>query len=237
MQYSQNDYIFLGKQVAAGTYVRRSTFLLALVLALLVGMGLGSFVFPKGGGLALPLQVDGGAGASGGAVPSGELTATILQHEQNLRQNPDNAAEWAHLGNLYYDADEPQKSINAYERSLALEPNNTSVLVDCGVMYRELEQYDKALEYFDKALKLDPTHETALFNTGIVLYHDQKKTEQGLDAWRRLVQINPQAVTPRGGLVSDMIKELARYTRPTYARACPRWGRASGSSACLRARL
>ena len=208
MQYTQNDYVFLGKQVAEGKYIRYSTFLLALVLSLLLGVAVGRYVLPSGGaGFALPQQ--SGQGQHGSAGNSSQLAAMILQHEQDLQKNPNDAEAWAHLGNLYYDAHEPQKSVNAYERSLALAPGNTSVLVDCGVMYRELNQYDKALEYFSKALSIDPKHEIAHFNTGIVLYHDLKKTQEGLDAWRRLITLNPQAKTPRGDLVSDMINEIA----------------------------
>ena len=80
-------------------------------------------------------------------------------------------------------------------------------------MFREMKNYDKALEYFKKALEIEPRHEIALFNTGIVLYHDLNRREEGLAAWRKLVQINPRAKAPGGGLVSDLLKEYESGTR------------------------
>lgn len=206
--YNQNDYVFLGKQVAEGKHVSHSTFILALILALLVGIGIGRYVLPQGG-FSLPAT---GSDAAGQAPFTGsglqpDLGNSILQHEDTVRREPDNAEAWAHLGNLYYDAGKAQQAISAYEKALVLKPGNTSVIVDCGVMYRELGNYEKALEYFNEALKIDPKHEIALFNSGIVLYHDLKRTEEGLAIWRKLVQINPRAKTPRGDLVSDFIKE------------------------------
>ena len=139
--------------------------------------------------------------------PNKQLFDSILQHEEELRRDPKNAESWEHLGNLYFDANDPGKAVNAYLKALELNPGNTSVLVDCGVMYRELRQYDKALEFFKKALAIDPKHEFALFNSGIVLYHDLDRKDEAMEAWRALVAINPNAKAPSGELVSDMIKK------------------------------
>lgn len=206
--YSQNDYVFLGKQVAEGKYVSHSTFILALILALLVGVAVGRYVLPQGG-FSLPAAESGAAGQTpfAGSTIQPDLANNILRHEDTIRQDPNNAEAWAHLGNLYYDAGKAQQAVDAYEKSLELKPGDTSVMVDCGVMYRELGNYEKALEYFRAALKIDPKHEIALFNSGIVLYHDLKRSDEGLAVWRSLVQVNPKAKTPRGDLVSDFIKE------------------------------
>lgn len=211
MQYSSKDYELLGKQVAAGRYVTRSTCILALILAFLVGVAVGRYLLPDVSGMMpgaqgqkRPLGEKSSAAAIG--APDKNLFASILQHEEEVRQNPKNAEAWEHLGNLYFDAKEPGKAVNAYTKALELNPNNTSVLVDRGVMYRELRQFDLALDSFKKALTLDPKHEFALFNSGIVLYHDLNRKEEALEAWRALVKINPAAKAPSGELVSDMLK-------------------------------
>ncbi len=155
-QYTQNDYIFLGKQVAEGKYVGYSTFILSLILALLIGTAIGRYVLPQGG-FALPSAGSGAVeeevSAGGGSVPN-DMVESILRHEEEVRKDPNDPEAWAHLGNLYYDTGKAQQAINAYEKSLALKPGNTSVLVDCGVMYREIKNYEKALEYFAKALQI-----------------------------------------------------------------------------------
>jgi cytochrome c-type biogenesis protein CcmH/NrfG len=207
MPYSQNDYVFLGKQVAEGRYVRYSTFLLSLILAVIAGMAVGRYLLPSD---AIRLPVPDRMETRPSDLPASidpKTLSNLLRHEEELRRNPDNADAWTHLGNLYYDAGEAEKAIRAYERSLALAPDVPDVLVDCGVMYRKIQDYNKALEYFAKALSLSPRHEIALFNTGIVLYYDLQRRSEGVDAWRKLARINPRAKSPQGRLVTDMIKD------------------------------
>jgi tetratricopeptide (TPR) repeat protein len=212
MQYSKKDYEVLGKQVAAGRYVSVATCALALVLALLAGICLGRYVFPDSGpgaeaaGAKRPLSGDSGLAAA--VNPKQQLLQSIFQHEEELRRDPSNGETWEHLGNLYFDADEPTKAVNAYNKALELNPGNTSVLVDCGVMYRQLKLYDKALEYFQRALRIDAKHENALFNSGVVLYFDMQRKEEALKVWRELVNVNPDARTPSGEPVSTMLETL-----------------------------
>jgi cytochrome c-type biogenesis protein CcmH/NrfG len=203
--HSQNEYIFLGRQVAEGKYIRYSTFLLSLVLALLVGTAVGRYLLPADG-IRLPEREQ----ARPSELPAGgdpKILANLLRHEEELRRDPDNAEAWTHMGNLYYDAGEAEKSIQAYERALTLAPDVPDVLVDCGVMYRKIKNYNKALEYFTKALAVSPRHEIALFNTGIVLYYDLRRQAEGVEAWRKLLRINPQAKSPQGRPVVDIIKD------------------------------
>lgn len=213
MQYTSKDYEFLGKQVAAGRYVSLATFALALVLTLLVGLCLGRYVFPQQGALTAegggkrPLSGDSGLAAA--VNPNKQLLQSIFQHEEDVRRDPTNVEAWEHLGNLYFDAGEPAKAVNAYNKALELSPDNTSVLVDCGVMYRQMKDYTASLDYFQKALSIDPKHENALFNSGIVLYFDLQRKEDALRAWKELVRINPQAKAPNGETVRSMIESLS----------------------------
>lgn len=211
MQYTDKDYQFLGRQVAEGRYVARSTCALALVLALLVGLCLGRYVFPNAPVVAEQKRPLGQGSSNAVSLNQDkELLQSIFRHEEQVRTDPGNVEAWEHLGNLYFDASEPQKAVNAYNKALELKPDNPSVLVDCGVMYRELKQYDKALEYFQKALKLDPKHEHALFNSGIVLYFDLQEKAKAIEAWQTLLKVKPDAKTPSGDPLADMIQSLSQ---------------------------
>jgi len=210
MQYTSKDYEVLGKQVAAGHYVGRSTCALSLVLALLIGLCLGRYVFPNQTGsvdLGQKRPLGESSEIAAAVAPNKQILQSIFQHEEDVRRDPANVEAWEHLGDLYYDAGEAQKSVNAYNRALELNPGNTSVLVDCGIMYLQLQQPEKALEYFRKALDIDPKHENALFNSGVVLYNQLDRKDEALDTWRALVKINPGFKTPSGLLVSKMIEE------------------------------
>ena len=211
MQYSAKDYEFLGRQVASGRYVARSTLLLSLVLALLAGVCLGRYLFPDMGGMTAgsteqKRPLDRNSNIAAAMDPKKQIFDSILQHEEDVRRDPKNAEAWEHLGNLYYDADEPAKSVNAYLKAIELNPTNADIMVNCGVAYRQLKQFDKALEFFQKALAVNPKQEYALFNSGIVLYHDLDRKEEAMETWRALVKIHPNAKTPTGELVTDMIK-------------------------------
>jgi tetratricopeptide (TPR) repeat protein len=209
VRYSSKELEFLGKQVAEGRCIARSVFWLALLLALLAGVGIGYLLSPSGNsGREVtdrrPLSESGAADMG----KNKELLQHIFQHEEGVRKNPDDVDAWKSLGNLYFDAGEPEKSIKAYNRALELKPGDADVLVDCGVMYRALKQYDTALEYFRKALAANPRHEHALFNSGIVLYFDLDRREEALTAWRSLARINPEAKAPNGDTLVDMIEKL-----------------------------
>ena len=212
MQYSSKDYEFLGRKVAQGHYVERATFAMALLVALLVGALLGRYVFPDTSSVVAVEEQKRPIGQQPTSSPAAggqNLAVAIKQHEDQVVREPNNAEAWEHLGNLYYDSGAPEKAISAYDKTLEIRPGNTSVLVDRGVMYREIKAYDKALESFRAALDINPKHEHALFNSGVVLHFDLKRTEEALQAWRKLVEINPNAKAPSGELVSKLIQEIS----------------------------
>jgi len=63
------------------------------------------------------------------------------------------------------------------------------------------------LAAFDKAIALDPRHDNARFNKGVVLLHDLNDRAGALAAWEELVRIRPDARTPDGQLLSEVIKQ------------------------------
>jgi cytochrome c-type biogenesis protein CcmH/NrfG len=141
---------------------------------------------------------------------SQELT-TLLQA---TRTKPDDVNAWTQLGHLYFDTGQYKKSIQAYEKSLALDPSRPDVWTDLGVMYRRTGDPTQAVKCFDRALAIDPGHETALFNKGVVLMHDIKDLNAALQAWEKLVQVNPNAQTPDGRTIKSMI-EMVKKANPS----------------------
>ena len=85
---------------------------------------------------------------------------------------------------------------------------NPNVLTDLGVMYRRNGQPEKALEAFNRAMTVDPSHEQSRFNKGIVLRYDMNDREAAIEAWEKLLEINPDAMAPNGQPVSEAIKTL-----------------------------
>lgn len=141
-------------------------------------------------------------------VQGGDLFSQIQMYSDRVAANPQDGNAWVTLGNLYFDTDQPVKSIEAYSRALAINPDNPNVLTDMGVMHRAVGEFQKALDAFAKAIAINPGHETARMNTGVVLLYDLKDKEAAIAAWQALVHVNPQAKNAEGRLVTDMIKQL-----------------------------
>lgn len=137
-----------------------------------------------------------------------DVSNRIAELELKTSQNPGNAADWIQLGNLYFDADLPEKSIAAYNKALAVNPNSADVWTDQGVMYRKTGQFDKAIACFDKAVQVDPKHEIARFNKGIVLMHEMNDLPGAMQAWEELLAVNPLAMAPNGQSIDEMIQRM-----------------------------
>ncbi len=137
----------------------------------------------------------------------GEKRAAMIETiKDEIRKHPEKADLWANLGNLHFDSGQHEEAIEAYKKSLEIEPKNPNVLTDLGVMYRRHGNPKKAVESFSRANEADPRHETSLFNKGIVLFHDLNSPEAAIDSWKKLLEVNPMAMSPDGRSVKELIK-------------------------------
>lgn len=142
------------------------------------------------------------------------LTADQKQQLTDLinktNTNPNDVISWTQLGHLYFDTDQLSLAIDAYKKSLQLDPERPDVWTDIGVMYRRNGNPQQAVASFDRALSIDARYEIALFNKGVVLMHDLSDPDGALQAWEKLVQVNPRAEAPGGQRVSDLVKQLKK---------------------------
>ncbi len=145
-----------------------------------------------------------------------ELPATGENDRKQARlleetaRHPGDVRVWTDLGNFYFDAMNFGEAIKAYEKALAINPDNPDVLTDLGIMYRETDQFGKALDNFRKASSIDPAHQNSLYNEGIVQAADLHNAEAAIQAWEKLLRINPDARSPEGVPVSEQIKKLRK---------------------------
>ena len=206
------------KKGAAVPMVRRRDAALVCFVLLLAGFFLGW----QGALLAVnqeAAQARQGAGAgepaasqqTGSAAmgPMNQMMGQAKALEEKAAKTPGDYEVWVALGNLYFDTDMHQKSIEAYEKALAIKADLPDVWVDMGVMYKAVHKPGDAIRCFDKALGYNPGHEVALLNKGVVYLFDLQDKPAALKAFRDLLAANPAAKTPDGKKVADMVAELA----------------------------
>lgn len=140
--------------------------------------------------------------------PSANLDNEISSLQKFTKDHPDVPDGWIRLGNVYFDSDRNPEAIDAYETALKLDPNNANVWTDLGVMYRRSGQPEKAIESFDRAIAADPKHEVSRFNKGIVQMHDLNDTENAIQSWNELLQVNPAATAPGGMPITEVIRQI-----------------------------
>jgi len=186
--------------------VTQSTTIAVGIMCLAVGF-LGGVLFSiwKTGG-ATPQRPPSAQAPADVGERSRELDALIRE----TSQNPGNTAAWIQLGNLYFDTNQPSKSIWAYQKALELDPNNPNVWTDMGVMYRRSGKPEEAVKAFDKAMEVDPQHEVSRFNKGIVLMHDLDRPQAAIEAWEQLLKINPFAMAPNGKSVDELVTQYKK---------------------------
>jgi cytochrome c-type biogenesis protein CcmH/NrfG len=171
----------------------------ALLAGFLAGAAVGVY---KTGTIADPHRP-----AQPGATDAARQQAIEMLKAQT-DQNPQDIAGWIQLGHHYFDANLPKEAVRAYETALALDPQNADVWTDLGVMYRRSGSPEKAVEAFDRAMGLDPEHQISRYNKGIVLFHDLEDAPGALEAWEALLAINPDAQTPGGQTVRQMVDHI-----------------------------
>lgn len=195
--------------------VQKQTLISAVIVSLIIGFFSGTIYssFKLASDTKEPHQGKGVAGNNqtmGQPDTSAAFSAKILQLEQYLDENPNDAGAWTQLGNQFFDSGQHANAIGAYTKSLAIEPGNINVITDLGVMYRRNKQPQKAIESFDKAISIDPAFETARFNKGIVLLHDLNDVAGGIKAWEEIVKQNPVAMAPNGESVDSLVQRMKK---------------------------
>ncbi len=94
-------------------------------------------------------------------------SAALASYRKLFELDPTDLDALRGLGNVYYDLEEYQRSIEFYERYLAIEPDDPSVHTDLATMYLYTGQADRAIAAYRAVLVKRPDFFQAHFNLGI----------------------------------------------------------------------
>lgn len=178
------------------------------VSGLIIGFLLGILVGGKvtGGSPAAPAVQTVQQQGAAPVTDTAQLSMRINETEKIVAKDPKNVQAWIALGNDYFDAQNPQKSVQAYAKALELEPNNPNVLTDQGVMFRALGFFDRALANFEKANKINPTHIQSLYNQAIVYAVDLKQPAKARPILEAVIQ--KAGSSEMGNQARQMLQQL-----------------------------
>lgn len=190
--------------------VKKETLFLVAAITFLIGFLAGTLfsVYRLGPAKTITGPQTGSGPAKPGITLNNEQARAIAALEAEVKKNHTNGEAWTRLGNLYYDTNQPGKSISAYTHALDLMGADANIFTDLGVMYRLDHQPEKALDCFDRAIAVNPRHEPSRLNRGIVLIYDLGRVADGIQAWEELLAINPRAVTANGRPLRDVVEQI-----------------------------
>lgn len=196
------------------------------VICLIVGSAVGYLVrgsqsaspnTPTSAAIATPERapadsMHGGGGASQMPTPE-QLKAMADQQAApllaKLKQNPNDAETLAQTGNLYYDAQQFNTSVEYYGRALAVDPKNAAVRTDMGTAYLYLNDPDRAIQEFQNALKDNPKHGQAMFNLGLAEWRGKGDAPAAVATWEKLLKTVPDF--PERANVEQMIAQAKKH--------------------------
>jgi tetratricopeptide (TPR) repeat protein len=176
---------------------------LIVVMALVIGLLGGFFIFSLSGKNETPTQTGGAPAGSDSPV---EYQQRIAELEKVVANEPKNLQALTMLANDYYDTDQPKKASETYAKALELDPKNPDLLTDQGVMYKRLGAFDKALANFEKAQGIDPKHLQSLYNIGIIYAADLKQPDKALKAWTHYLELD--STSPAAQQVKRLVVQI-----------------------------
>jgi tetratricopeptide (TPR) repeat protein len=178
------------------------------VAGILFGVIVGYII---GAGQASPSgQVASPAPQAQAAAQPAAATAVVTDSELQayrdiLARDPKNAKAATDLANRLYDAGRYVEAIPYYQQAHALDPKNVGVSTDLGTALYYAGRPDEALAQLERSLAADPKHAQTLFNMGIVKRDGKKDAKGAVEAWERLLQVDPNY--PEAARVRALIAE------------------------------
>jgi len=124
-------------------------------------------------------------------IPSFDLNNKVNMYQDVLNRDPKNLNALIGLGNVLMDAGRFPEAVDAYGKALEIEPSDVNVRTDMGTCFRRIGRPEKAVEAYRQSLTYQPTHSQTLANLGIVLLYDLNRGDEALEAWEKLLEVDP----------------------------------------------
>jgi cytochrome c-type biogenesis protein CcmH/NrfG len=117
----------------------------------------------------------------------------IIQLEERVAAEPENAMSWARLGRAYLNSQREVDARRAYARAYSLEPGNIVILSTYARLVFSANPRDpegKAVKLFRQLHEMEPGHPDGLWFLGLAAY-SEGNLERTTELWTKLLGILP----------------------------------------------
>jgi cytochrome c-type biogenesis protein CcmH/NrfG len=200
----------------SGSWTSSQAYVFAII-CLVIGIAAGYFVRGSGSSTANPAVAS--SQDSSAAMGSGQVTPEQLKHMadtqvapilQKIKNAPNDPTLLAQAGNVYYDAQLYQDSIEYYKKSLALDSNSASIRTDMATAIWYLGDADTAITELNKALLAEPNKAQTLFNLGMIKWRGKMDVKGAVADWEKLLKTSPDY--PERQQVEQLLAQVKQHS-------------------------
>jgi tetratricopeptide (TPR) repeat protein len=111
-----------------------------------------------------------------------------------VQANPSDTAALFELGEMNFQAEKWQDSIDWFTKLLAVDPTDNHARTDIGTSNYNLGNYDAALVAWQEVARRDPTDAQVHFNLGFLyLNGPEQSLDEAIAEWQKVVDIDPNS--------------------------------------------
>lgn len=135
-----------------------------------------------------------------------------------LKTDPDDSRTYILLGDIYRDADEPEKAIEIYSQGTKVPPYRPLVWSGRGLALLMLGKREEAASDFREAIELYPQHVPALLELGRILLDDGEDLQAAQRCFQQAREEEPQNADVHAGMGelylarNELDKAIGAYT-------------------------
>jgi tetratricopeptide (TPR) repeat protein len=143
----------------------------------------------------------------------GDLAQALALFQEVTRLDPNYALAWVRVGDAYYNLGywsqiSPElarsKAMDAVQRALRIDPKLARAYKVLGNIYRDFDwNWQEARNAFTKEIELDPSDLSARINRGYLTWMQTGNIDEGIEAARQMLILNPLDTRVQNALASD----------------------------------
>ena len=120
----------------------------------------------------------------------------IANYEMAIKYDPNDAANYLHMGDLYYSVKKNNDAAISYLRqAVKLNPNHAGAHSSLGMVYHDVGNDAEAIKSFREAIRSDDKYQDAYYGL-IIIYRSQKNHGEAINLLNRVFEIAPKEFWP-----------------------------------------